>query len=393
MARKSKKPQKPRKRPATPSSSSEDSFQGFDHHPSKIANSSSGHDNVSKKQLELDRILDKYQIKAQQATKQISHSSNTHASTKASSSRRANSQEAIQEAIAGFRPKHKSKTSTKPAVSIGSKPDEWSIKSIAIRQLLIMPFGTQDDDISHLPSNHEISFPNNLGSYTEIDVWLRSLLPNAFNEMELHDLYEDSHIWSLIIPHRNKFSFGTDEPTSVDLRQASGGRNKGWLDRALYFTTTFPIPDLVSKLEKAQGSTGDKKGKKRSYSDIEENSPDPESSSADTESDSSERPQKKARVSSSDNNHPSVDSNESVEEEMEVPGTDQNTNILIVISDDEISPVHIATHIAHSTNQYIFHSTSTSGHAEELDGTWSSPPPTSTDPWAVEVKSPAAGGI
>ncbi|KIJ48041.1 hypothetical protein M422DRAFT_248203 [Sphaerobolus stellatus SS14] len=153
------------------------------------------------------------------------------------------------------------------------------------------------------------------------------------------------------------------------------------------------MPDLVSKLEKAQGSTGDKKGKKRSYSDIEENSPDSESSSADTESDSSERPQKKARVSSSDNNHPSVDSNKSVEEEMEAPGTDQNTNIPIVISDDEISPVHIATHIAHSTNQYIFHSTSTSGHTEELDGTWSSPPPTSTDPWAVEVKSPATGGI
>ncbi|KIJ24790.1 hypothetical protein M422DRAFT_274347 [Sphaerobolus stellatus SS14] len=102
MAWKSKKPQKPQKHPATPSSSSEDSFQGFDHHPSKIANSSSGHDNVSKKQLELDRILDKYQIKVQQATKQISHSSNAHASTKASSSRRANSQEAIQEAIAGF---------------------------------------------------------------------------------------------------------------------------------------------------------------------------------------------------------------------------------------------------------------------------------------------------
>ena len=84
----------------------------------------------------------------------------------------------------------------------------------------------------------DLFFPNNLTGFSDVDKWLRKLLPDAFLEIDflVLDVQDILHSWTLVKPFHGTLHLDTDEPGSVELLRVTGGSGKGWIDRSLYFS-------------------------------------------------------------------------------------------------------------------------------------------------------------
>ncbi|KIJ33431.1 hypothetical protein M422DRAFT_264535 [Sphaerobolus stellatus SS14] len=230
---------------------------------------------------EIDRIFETHKpnSKAASSSKQLQKTTgatskaNYRPYTKPSKSRQTTDPDmALDEITEGFRPGQKKRTQKKTGK--GGRSD-WDETSTAIHQLVFLPYGYGDPDLNGLrvptarqidtlvaegfaikaTTKAELAFPNNLKSYTGVDKWLQSLLPKVFDSLLLHDPFTDSQVWSLLYKRHSKFELETNNPTSVTLRRASKTPGNNWMDRDLFFITTFPIPDIVEKIQPSGSGT------------------------------------------------------------------------------------------------------------------------------------------
>ncbi|KIJ53217.1 hypothetical protein M422DRAFT_64736 [Sphaerobolus stellatus SS14] len=295
---------------------------------------------------------------------------------------------AYDEAVAGFRPKAK-KRSDAPTMK---GPKKANAKLTLIYQLILLPYGLDEDgELIHTrkptprqldilrregyalraTAKEPLSIPRDLETVDDVDAWLCSMLGQAFDRMDLLDDFNQSHLWSLLTMHRGKFQLGSEEPNTVELRDATGGRYNTWQDRALYFTSTQTIPDLVKRLEGANSSAS-KKGKKRTHDDESDFEDDEES---DGEQEQSTPVCKKRKMAESE------EEKDDFIQDVGEGSVNEGADDIIVISDEEVPEFEAQQVGSPPAPELLIHSLVPNRQVELIER-YSSPPLTSRDPWA-----------
>ncbi|KIJ45872.1 hypothetical protein M422DRAFT_250655 [Sphaerobolus stellatus SS14] len=261
-------PYVPSRRTRTTSPPSEDQFEGFGNQAVSVSTAKGAEIDME----EINRIFETHKPKSNTAC---------------------NLYMVLDEVTEGFRPGQKKHTPKKRGKGGCSDRSEMST---ALHQVVFLPYEFEDSDLSglHVPTprqvdilvtegftirtamDEELTYPNNLKSYTDIDNWLQSLLPKVFNSTFLHDPFTYSQVWSLLHKCHRKFELEMNNPISVNLRRTSRTVGRGWMDQDLFFTTAFPIPDIVEKLQPS--GSGASKPRKCCHSSSDDSDQDSSSS-------------------------------------------------------------------------------------------------------------------
>ncbi|KIJ26787.1 hypothetical protein M422DRAFT_55368 [Sphaerobolus stellatus SS14] len=217
----------------------------------------------------------------------------------------------------------------------------------------------------------------------------------------------------------SKFELETNNPTSVTLRRASETSGNNWMDRDLFFITTFPIPDIVEKIQPSGSGTtsSDESDHDLLSSDVNEVAAG-SSSGADNTSSHSRKRVKLLRAAKSVSNVREAPSSsvggyqlsetsdgEDTELEGMVNGHDDNggsnqteegeeDNLILIVDNEhdetqnQVSAVQQAQHEQEqklregdAAFQAMILGSATESAASDANNGWSSPPPIKHNPW------------